>query len=65
MSGCLPPSQDQVRMQMDLEEMKRRLAQLEVRDVEATQSKAVGGESLERQVAELLADPFALGIEDC
>lgn len=63
MSGCLPPSQDQVRMQMDLEEMKRRLAQLEVRDVEATQSKAVGGESLERQVAELLAGQDNLRVE--
>lgn len=63
MTGCIPPSQDQLRMQMDLEEMKRRLAQLEVRNVEATQSEAIGGESLERQVAELLAGLDNLRVE--
>ncbi len=53
--GCLPPTQDQVRMQMDLEEMKRRLAKLEVAKVDAAQQSSLGSVTLERQVAELSA----------
>lgn len=55
LSGCVPPSQNQLRMEMDLAEMKRRLAQLEVRNVETTQSEIAGGDTLQRQTAELLA----------
>ncbi|MCW8894128.1 MAG: tol-pal system protein YbgF [Deltaproteobacteria bacterium] len=63
LAGCVPPSQNQLRVDMDLEQMKRRLAQLEVRNVEAVQSEAIGGESLERQVAELLAGLDNLRVE--
>ncbi len=55
LAGCLPPTQDQVRMQMDLEEMKRRLAKLEVAKVDAAQQSSLGSVTLERQVAELTA----------
>jgi len=55
LAGCLPPTQEQLRMEMDLEQMKRRLAQLEVKQVETVQSESAGGESLQRQVAEMLA----------
>lgn len=55
LAGCLPPTQEQLRMEMDLEQMKRRLAQLEVKQVETTQSESVGGETLQRQIAEMQA----------
>lgn len=55
LAGCLPPTQEQLRMEMDLEQMKRRLAQLEVKQVETVQSESAGGESLQRQAAEMLA----------
>jgi tol-pal system protein YbgF len=55
LAGCLPPTQDQVRTQMDLEQMKRRLAKLEVASAESSQEKNVGSATLERQVAELVA----------
>lgn len=55
LTGCLPPTQDQLRMEMDLEQMKRRLAQMEVKQAESVQSKSAGGESLERQIAEMQA----------
>ncbi len=55
LAGCLPPSQQQLRMEMDLAEMKRRLAQLEVKSVEVAQSEAAGGDTLQRQVAEVNA----------
>ena len=63
LSGCVPPSQNQLRMEMDLAEMKRRLAQLEVRSVETTQSEIAGGDSLQRQTAELLAGVDNLRVE--
>ncbi len=63
LAGCLPPTQDQLRMQMDLAEMKRRLAQLEVKNVETAQSEAVGGDSLQRQMAELNAGLDNLRVE--
>ncbi|MCK5912942.1 MAG: hypothetical protein KAG12_03625, partial [Desulfuromusa sp.] len=53
--GCVPPSQNQLRRDMDLEEMKRRLAQLEVQKVEMSQSEIAGGDTQQRQLAELLA----------
>lgn len=54
-AGCVPPSQTQVRMERDLEQMKRRLAQLEVRKVDAAQTEVTDGTALQRQVAELQA----------
>lgn len=55
LSGCVPPSQNQLRMEKDLAEMKRRLAQLEVKRADAVSSEVASGDSLERQVAELVA----------
>ncbi len=63
LGGCVPPTQNQLRMEMDLAEMKRRLAQLEVRQVESVQSETAGGDSLQRQVAELLAGLDNLRVE--
>ena len=63
LAGCLPPTQNQLRMEMDLAEMKRRLAQLEVRNVEAAQTEVAGGDTLQRQVAELLAGLDNLRVE--
>lgn len=63
LAGCVPPSQNQLRMEMDLEEMKRRLAQLEIQKAEAAQSETSGGETLQRQVAELLAGLDNLRVE--
>ncbi len=54
-AGCVPPSQTQVRMERDLEQMKRRLAQLEVQKVDAVQTDVVDGTTQQRQVAELQA----------
>lgn len=61
--GCMPPSQNQLRMEMDLEEMKRRLSQLEVQKVETSQSEIAGGDVQQRQVAELLAGLDNLRVE--
>lgn len=55
MAGCVPPSQTQVRMERDLEQMKRRLAQLEVQKVDAVQTDVVDGSAQQRQMAELQA----------
>ena len=63
LAGCVPPSQTQLRMEMDLEEMKRRLAQLEVQNVETSQSEIAGGDTLQRQVAELSAGLDNLRVE--
>ncbi len=63
LSGCIPPSQDQLRMEMDLAEMKHRLAQLEVQNVETSQSKIAGGDTLQRQTAELQAGVDNLRVE--
>lgn len=54
-SGCLAPSQSQVRMEMDLEEMKRRLAQVEQGSAEILQ----GGGGPSRQQMEALNRQFA------
>ncbi len=61
--GCVPPSQNQLRMEMDLAEMKRRLAQLEVQKVEISQSEIAGGDAQQRQSAELLAGLDNLRVE--
>ncbi|MDA3904342.1 MAG: tol-pal system protein YbgF [Desulfuromusa sp.] len=61
--GCLPPSQDQLRMEMDLEQMKRRLAQVEVQKVETSQVEMAGGDTQQRQGAELLAGLDNLRVE--
>ena len=61
--GCMPPSQNQLRMDMDLEEMKRRLAQLEVQKVETSQAATAGGDTQQRQIAELLAGLDNLRVE--
>ncbi len=53
--GCVPPSQTQLRMEMDLEQMKRRLAQLEVQQSDTAQTEVVEGTGLQRQVAEMQA----------
>ncbi|SEA70752.1 tol-pal system protein YbgF [Desulfuromusa kysingii] len=63
LSGCVPPSQNQLRMEKDLAEMKRRLAQLEVRTVETSQAKIAGGDTQQRQAAELLAGVDNLRVE--
>lgn len=54
-AGCVPPSQTQLRMEMDLEQMKRRLAQLEVQQSDTAQTEVVDGTGLQRQVAEMQA----------
>ncbi len=61
--GCMPPSQNQLRVDMDLEEMKRRLAQLEVQKVETSQAATAGGDTQQRQIAELLAGLDNLRVE--
>lgn len=63
LAGCIPPSQEQLRMEMDLAEMKRRLARLEVEKAENEQSQVAGGDSLQRQVAELTAGLDNLRVE--
>ncbi len=61
--GCMPPSQNQLRVDMDLEEMKRRLAQLEIQKVETAQAEMAGGETQQRQDAEMLAGLDNLRVE--
>ena len=61
--GCLPPTQEQLRTEKDLAEMKRRLAQLEVRNAEAAQSETAGGDALQRQLAEVTAGLDNLRVE--
>ncbi len=63
LAGCVPPSQNQVRMENDLEQMKRRLAQLEVQKSETSQTEKAGGETQQRQLAELLAGLDNLRVE--
>ncbi|MBD1399914.1 tol-pal system protein YbgF [Pelovirga terrestris] len=61
--GCIPPSQSQLRLEMDLEQMKRRLAQLEVQRADTAQTEVVDGTGLQRQVAELQAGLDNLRVE--
>ena len=63
LSGCVPPTQNQLRMEKDLEEMKRRLAQLEIQKGDMSQSQKAGGETQQRQIAELLAGLDNLRVE--
>lgn len=61
--GCVQPSQKQLRMEMDLELMKRRLAQLEVQSVESSQTEIAGADNQQLQVAESLAGIDNLRVE--
>lgn len=54
-SGCLPPTQSQLRMEMDFEEMKRRLARVEEGNAQILQ----GGGGASRQQMEALSRQFA------
>ncbi len=63
LAGCVPPSQNQLRMENDLEQMKRRLAQLEVQKMEASQTVKAGGDTQQRQIAELTAGLDNLRVE--
>ncbi len=63
LTGCMPPSQNQLRMEMDLEEMKRRLGQLEIQQAETKSSGSASGDSQLRQVAELMAGLDNLRVE--
>jgi len=63
LAGCLPPTQSQLRMEMDLEAMKRRLAQLEVKQAESRLSGTSSGDTQQRQIAELLAGQDNLRVE--
>jgi len=60
--GCVP-TEGQLRMEKDLAEMKRRLAQLEVQQAEVVSSEVASGDSLQRQVAELVAGVDTLRVE--
>jgi tol-pal system protein YbgF len=50
-------------MQRDLEEMKRRLAQLEIQKMETSQAAVAGSDTQQRQIAELLAGLDNLRVE--
>ncbi|MCD6187741.1 MAG: tol-pal system protein YbgF [Desulfuromusa sp.] len=63
LAGCVPPTENQLRMDNDLEQMKRRLARLEVQEVETSQSEKAGGDTQLRQVAELQAGLDNLRVE--
>ncbi len=63
LAGCLPPTQSQLRMEMDLEAMKRRLAQLEIQQAESRLSGTSSGDTQQRQIAELLAGQDNLRVE--
>jgi len=63
LAGCVPPSQNQLRMENDLEQIKRRLAQLEVQKVESSQTEKAGGDTQQRQIAELMAGLDNLRVE--
>lgn len=61
-TGCVP-SESQLRMEKDLEVMKRHLQQLEVGKEEATSSGVADGDALHRQVAEVQAGLDNLRVE--
>lgn len=63
LTGCLPPSDQQLRMESQLEVMKRRLEKVEVQSAEAISGGSADGESLQRQVAELQAGLDNLRVE--
>lgn len=61
--GCVPPSQNQVRMENDLAKMKRRLAQLEVQQADVATTEVASGDTLQRQVAEVVAGLDTLRVD--
>lgn len=61
--GCVPPSQNQLKMEKDFAEMKRRLAQLEIEKAKDESSQSANGDSLQRQVAEVVAGQDNLRVE--
>lgn len=63
LAGCVPPSQDQLRMEKDLAEMKRRLAQVEVQQADSSTTEVASGDSLQRQVAEAVAGLDTLRVD--
>jgi len=63
LAGCIPPTQEQLRMEKDLAEMKRRLARLEMQKASAESVAVTGGDSLQRQVAELVAGLDTLRVD--
>ena len=63
LAGCLPPSSEQLRMEKDLAEMKRRLARLEMQDAAAATSQVTSGDAQQRQLAELVAGLDNLRVE--
>lgn len=62
LAGCAP-SESQLRMEMDLEEMKRRLGQLQIQQAETKSSGFASGDTQQRQVAELTAGLDNLRVE--
>lgn len=60
--GCMP-TESQLRMEKNLEVMKRRLNQLEVQKADAAGSRFADGDALQRQVAELQAGLDNLRVE--
>ena len=66
-AGCLPPTQNQLRMEMDLEEMKRRLAQVEQGNAQILQDGGGASrqqiEALNRQLAEQMSGLDTLRVE--
>lgn len=63
LAGCLPPTQDQLRTEKDLAEMKRRLAQLEIQQVDVSTTEVASSDTLQRQVAELVAGLDTLRVD--
>lgn len=61
--GCVPPSENQLRMEKDLAEMKRRLAQLEVQQVDSQSSEVSSSDTLQRQLAEVVAGLDTLRVD--
>jgi len=63
LAGCMQPTPDQLRMQKDLEVMKRHLSQLEIQQAENKTAGSSEGESVQRQIAEALAGLDNLRVE--
>ena len=62
LAGCAP-SKNQLRMETDLDQMKRHLARLEVQQADSQASGNAGNDTLERQVAEVIAGLDNLRVE--
>lgn len=63
LAGCLPPTQSQLKVDSDLEEMKRRLARLEQGSQDGGSQARRQVETLGRQVAELQSGLDTLRVE--